>query len=1112
MGYQQKSYKKFVATAATATLVASAIVPVASAAGFSDVSENNEFAPYINALVEEGIINGYASDNTFRPSNKLTRGQVAIMLGRWLENNGATVPADWNTVSRFEDVPANATSAAGKELAKYAALVKDSGVFTGVLGNLNPSQNITRENMAVVLDRVTSTVAGISLVELAEEIEDVKVSDLATAQTAYQDEIQALADLGITTVSNFRPKEQLSRAQFAKFLYTTLEIIEEVTAPLSAEELKAEVASIVGTLPEVNAITTVEQAQAAKTVAAEATTALAEIETVIAEGEYTEAEVKDLNKVVADAKTAVAAVVTKADEVIEAAKAPAVESVQAINAEEILVTFNKEVTASAANKANYEISTNGVKAAGTTAIKDIQVAGNKALIRLNTASKEGDKYVIQTNDAIVATDGKAFPRYASPEYTYKNGAVASLQNVELDAATDKLTLTFDRPVNTTTTLIKVDGIELNSKTLTPVADKAGSYKYEVTLTGGNLTAAQLKAFKAEGSHEVVIFDVKDTAAANAVNNSVVTGAYTVTKDTAAPTVVAVKALSANKFFIETNRAVDLTSATLKVEKGTHEFVKGSTLATDTSKQFEAVGTLDGKPGIYVVVTEDSVAGDENPLYKGTESAVNLKVTLENYKANDLVGAKYVGNVTLSKDATKPEVKSTALDVAGNKLSVTFKEKLAAAPASTDVIVRDKDGVIIPSADVIPALNVADNSIVDFTVTPGTLKEDKAPYTVEFKAGTVQYAENKTSVADYIVKSQKNDKLTATVRSSETGFKYKAFSDLPSGADITMNNNVISIDYKTDMADTARQVANYKLDGKALPAGTTVEFVGSKQKVEITLPEGSIKTTTGYKLSIATDVTTKAGEHIVKDLQTKGAYEEVVTLVDNTKPELKSAVYVVATNEATATNKIKVTFNEDLAAGLNTTDVAKNLKIVINGSEQTGCTVADATAGDAELEVTLASAVAISQAATISVVADKQGDVHITDKSTSANKANVGSTVVANQKELDLAGALDLQAVNTAKANLTLSIATANAATSTITLPATQDGATVTWAVSGTGGTISGNTFTTAARTTGTQTATLTATITKGSATVMQSFTVTVANDTDTDSDSTFDNANTVTKN
>ncbi|MGM9950829.1 MAG: S-layer homology domain-containing protein, partial [Lysinibacillus sp.] len=276
MGYQQKSYKKFVATAATATLVASAIVPVASAADFKDVAADSEFKPFIDSLTEKGIIKGYETDNTFRPGNKLTRGQVAIMLGRWLEDNGATVPTDWATNPRFSDV-----SSSNEELSKYAALVKEAGVFTGVGGKLNPNQNITRENMAVVLDRVAEEVAGVSLVELAEEVEEKEVTDLNKANADYHDEIQALVNLGISTVSNFRPKEEVSRAHFAKFLYTTIEIIEEVTAAPTADELKAEVASIVGTLPALTTITA-DNAEAAKTTAATATTALTAVETAIA--------------------------------------------------------------------------------------------------------------------------------------------------------------------------------------------------------------------------------------------------------------------------------------------------------------------------------------------------------------------------------------------------------------------------------------------------------------------------------------------------------------------------------------------------------------------------------------------------------------------------------------------------------------------------------------------------------------------------------------------------------------------------------------------------------------------------------------------------------------
>ena len=57
MANQPKKYKKFVATAATATLVASAIVPVASAASLSDISGNTH-EEAINALVSDGIISG----------------------------------------------------------------------------------------------------------------------------------------------------------------------------------------------------------------------------------------------------------------------------------------------------------------------------------------------------------------------------------------------------------------------------------------------------------------------------------------------------------------------------------------------------------------------------------------------------------------------------------------------------------------------------------------------------------------------------------------------------------------------------------------------------------------------------------------------------------------------------------------------------------------------------------------------------------------------------------------------------------------------------------------------------------------------------------------------
>ncbi len=309
MGYQKKSYKKFVATAATATLVATALVPAAAAAGFSDVAENNEFKPFIDALSEQGIIKGYTSDNTFHPYQKITRGQVTIMLGRWLEKNGETVPADWATNPRFSDV-----STSNEELAKYAALVKDAGVFEGVNGELLPYQNITREHIAAVLDRASQQVNGFTLVESAEKVADKEVVDMDAANADYRDEIQALVDLEISTVSNFRPKEDLTRAQFAKFLYKTMNVTEQEAAAPTVDELLAQLKDIENTLPAVEAITA-ENVDAMKEIADKAAADIDAIKTLIEEGDYSEEEVAALDKMIRDVAHKLDGVLLKIEEV-----------------------------------------------------------------------------------------------------------------------------------------------------------------------------------------------------------------------------------------------------------------------------------------------------------------------------------------------------------------------------------------------------------------------------------------------------------------------------------------------------------------------------------------------------------------------------------------------------------------------------------------------------------------------------------------------------------------------------------------------------------------------------------------------------------------------------
>lgn len=217
MSNRNKSRKVFVATSTTATLLATAIVPVASAS-FSDVKETHEFTTCINSAVALGIIKGYV-DGTFGINDNLKRSQVVIIIGRYLESLGYTSKAITSSWSDVTDA----------EVIKYGNIVKEAGVFTGYTdGTLKGGNFITRENMAVVLDRLAKVVTGTSLSEVAKDIKDVKVADLATANVDYQSSIQALRDLGISTVDKFNPKSNLKRGQFAKFIVASIEKMEAI--------------------------------------------------------------------------------------------------------------------------------------------------------------------------------------------------------------------------------------------------------------------------------------------------------------------------------------------------------------------------------------------------------------------------------------------------------------------------------------------------------------------------------------------------------------------------------------------------------------------------------------------------------------------------------------------------------------------------------------------------------------------------------------------------------------------------------------------------------------------------------------------------------------------
>ena len=207
--------QKFLAGSATAALVASALVPAAAAeeaaakASFSDVPASSSHFDNINKAVDYKLLNGYP-DNTFKPDKKLTRSDVVKTLSRYLvqkHGDGDIENIDLSDVEAFNDVPEDYQDG---ELYQASLVVKKYKVFNGANGNLNPTDLITRQAMAKVLVNAFN-------LELQDDKES-KVTDNDMADEEFRGFIDILSENEVTAVTNFRPKENTSRAQFASFL------------------------------------------------------------------------------------------------------------------------------------------------------------------------------------------------------------------------------------------------------------------------------------------------------------------------------------------------------------------------------------------------------------------------------------------------------------------------------------------------------------------------------------------------------------------------------------------------------------------------------------------------------------------------------------------------------------------------------------------------------------------------------------------------------------------------------------------------------------------------------------------------------------------------------
>lgn len=208
---KQNKGRKFFAASATAALVASAIVPVASAAQVNDYNKISGYAKEaVQSLVDAGVIQGDTNGN-FNPLNTVTRAQAAEIFTKALE-----LKADGDV--NFKDVKK------GAWYYNSIAAVVANGIFEGVSATeFAPNKSLTRSEAAKVLVDAFGLEGSESLSQFA-DASQVKGWAKSALETAVAN--------GIFTGSeengklNLKPNAAITRQDFAVVFARTLDLVD----------------------------------------------------------------------------------------------------------------------------------------------------------------------------------------------------------------------------------------------------------------------------------------------------------------------------------------------------------------------------------------------------------------------------------------------------------------------------------------------------------------------------------------------------------------------------------------------------------------------------------------------------------------------------------------------------------------------------------------------------------------------------------------------------------------------------------------------------------------------------------------------------------------------
>ncbi|MEK5184042.1 S-layer homology domain-containing protein [Solibacillus sp. FSL W7-1324] len=894
----QKKNRKFLTSTAAAALVASAIVPVASAASFSDTAGNtHELA--IDSLVSQGIISGYP-DGTFKPNRTLTRSDVVKLLGKYLVSQGYKVPSDYKTNMRFSDL----RSTSQDELLQYAALVKDNGVFNGSNGNLLPADPITRENMAVVLVRAYTNINNFDFLGhvLKQEFKE-DVIDYNRAKAEARSAIRVLDYYNVTGVPNFNPKGNTTRGQFSSFLYKMLQVevqgeglkaIEVVDAstlkvtltdntehtvkldtPLEAGKETPVKFTINGkqyaTSVTYNVALTVKSAEATaanklKVTLSDNTEHEVTLDNNLPENEETNVTFK------IDGKEYSAKVTFTVTEV-------KVATVKALNAGQIEVKFNQRVDLPAsltqAQLSNY-VSISGVDNTNAVSLSQGQLSedGRTLTITTNGAAALTGRYLVKVNNVKNTAGTTVTPYDEVLNFGSDTVSPTLISTVNRDAKTVRVT--FSEPLrafsNSSITFRLANGTNVTGIT---GEIPAGAWYADFDLSNAKVNGQPLAA---NTSVTATFAGLRDIAGNFSTPNPLTTSFAMGGADGVKPTLTSISQTGPKKFRLTFSERIQ------KPAVGDLEIRLGTSPNTIT-----AIEAVPGDDRSFIVTATNNLKGVYNI---GTASGKTI---------TDISGETNTFTTTHSftLDTAAPEVTSTSVTREGNfeYLNIMLNKPVDLVTASRVTASGNyvKGGVTYTISGTATPLEYRENGNrtavrVKLDDLLGTSDTDNATYNVTLSFTEVDSAYGVNTANKAITFQRTSDYLN-----NENVLQAPTVTTSVTDSNLTNNQVRLKFNHVVD-ATTASVASNYSIPNATITNAQVPS--DALDTVILTLSQNGT-TTSGERNLTITGVKAK------DSIATQPNLTTVVDLKENIRPMINSAQF-------TAANQIELTFSENVS--------------------------------------------------------------------------------------------------------------------------------------------------------------------------------------------------------